>query len=227
MKCYRCDAWPCVCADGQTILHGDCRELMPQLPSVDLVLTDPPYGVDLGGRTNNNRKRKGYTQVDDSGDYIDGVVVPMVMMLRFNYKRVILTPGVRAMFRYPRPDHVGSFYYPAAAGCNAWGFSCWQPIFYYGPDPYGGTGSKPDSMQSTESAEGFGHPCPKPIRQWTWLTGRVSRESEVILDPFVGSGTTLVAAKSINRRAIGIELEERYCEIAASRLRQEVLAFTD
>ena len=46
LKCFRCSGWPCTCKDGQTIIHGDCREVLPLLPKVDLVLTDPPYGMD-------------------------------------------------------------------------------------------------------------------------------------------------------------------------------------
>lgn len=69
------------------------------------------------------------------------------------------------------------------------------------------------------------HPCPKPLQLWRWLMSKFSKEGELALDPFMGSGTTLRAAKDVGRRAIGIELEERYCEIAANRLRQEVLNF--
>lgn len=209
--------------DYATIYHGDCREILPTLPKVDLVLTDPPYGVALGSRENNNREREAYASTDDSPEEIIKLVRFVLAVSQVKAGRVVLTPGVRNMFAYTQPSHIGAFYYPAASGCNVWGFSCWQPIFYYGPDPYAGKGSKPDSFQSTEPSEKNGHPCPKPIGQWSKLLERVSLQSDTILDPFMGSGTTLVAAKQLGRKAIGIEIEEKYCEIAARRLQQEYL----
>jgi site-specific DNA-methyltransferase (adenine-specific) len=71
--------------------------------------------------------------------------------------------------------------------------------------------------------EGWGHPVEKPIQWMRWAVALASRPGELVLDPFAGSGTTLRAAKDLGRRAVGIELEERYCEIAAKRMGQEVL----
>ena len=68
-----------------------------------------------------------------------------------------------------------------------------------------------------------GHPCPFPVTLAVRCISATTRPSETVLDPFMGSGTTLLAAKSLGRRAIGIEIEERYCEIAAQRCSQEVL----
>jgi site-specific DNA-methyltransferase (adenine-specific) len=68
------------------------------------------------------------------------------------------------------------------------------------------------------------HPTVKPTDLLAILLGYSTLAGEVVLDPFMGSGTTLVAAKNLGRKAIGIEIEERYCEIAAKRCSQEVLA---
>ncbi len=200
--------------DGITIWHGDCRAILPMLPEADLVLTDPPYGVELD-----------YASFEDSPEAIFSIVRDILPVLRASVRRVVLTPGVKNMFLYPKPDHVGSFFYPAGCGLNSWGFTCWQPIFFYGKDPYGGKGSLPDSFVSSEAAEKNGHPCPKPIGQWKWLLKRASLDGDCVLDPFMGSGTTLRAAKDLGRSAIGIEIEERYCELAANRLRQSVMDF--
>jgi site-specific DNA-methyltransferase (adenine-specific) len=69
------------------------------------------------------------------------------------------------------------------------------------------------------------HPCPKQPQLWAWLINSVTAAGDTILDPFLGSGTTARVAKNLGRKCIGIEREERYCDIAARRLSQEVLDF--
>jgi len=197
------------------IVQGDCLEVMKQWPDkcVDVVITDPPYGVNLGSHSKDY-----YASYDDTVEnlqaLIDGVWPELVRLAN----RIVLTPGVKNMRLWPKPDHVGAIYYPSATGCNPWGFSCWQPIYYYGKDPFGGKGSRPDSFQSTEPAKPNGHPCPKPIGQMKTIMQRVSNESDLILDPFCGSGTTCVAAELLGRKWIGIELDPNYCQIARDRI---------
>jgi DNA modification methylase len=91
-----------------------------------------------------------------------------------------------------------------------------HPVLFYGKDP-----KMPNAYAngkiSTATAPDNGHPCPKPLQWMVWLVNRCSFDGETVLDPFMGSGTTLVAAKQLQRHAIGIEIEERYCEIAARR----------
>lgn len=207
--------------DCCSVVQGDCLELMKALPDgcVDAVITDPPYGVMLGERSNNQRfYRKKYDGFRDTKDFVTWVTFEVFPELRFKSKRVIITPGTSNLFAYPPADHVGCFYYPAASGCNKWGFSCWQPILFYGSDPYAGKGSRPDSMQSTEASEDNGHPCPKPIGQWLWLMERSTMPDELVLDPFIGSGTTAIAAKKLGRHFLGFEISEEYCKIARERI---------
>lgn len=212
--------------EHSTIYHGDCREILPLLEPVDLVLTDPPYGVNFSGKvTKHTVNTKGYESIVDDSSIVVDVVLRALNICKTLSSRIVITPGSRNMFKYPEPDCVGAIYYPAGAGLGRWGFTCWQPIFYYGKDPYISKrlGSRPDSFSTTISAEKNGHPCPKPIQTMKWLVNKASFQKETILDPFMGSGTTLRAAKDLGRKAVGIEIEEKYCEIAVKRLRQGVL----
>lgn len=210
--------------DGHaTIYHGDCREVLPTLlesSRVDVVLTDPPYGIDGAKGLGGVRAKGAYaSDFDDSPEYIASVVVPVVESLIRSVRCVVVTPGNRAMSAYPQPKSFGVFYQPAAVGLQPFGNIDAQPIFYYGTAG-GGRMGKPCSFVLTETPEKNGHPCPKPLKAWKRLLVTVATPGDVILDPFMGSGTTLRAAKDAGFRSVGIELDERYCEIAAERLSQ-------
>ena len=209
---------------GPHVLYrGDCLEVLPTLGKVDAVVTDPPYGVMLGKKANNQRfDRMQYESFDDTPENVQIVCVPAVKLALEKSARGLVTPGVKNMWLYPKPSHVGAAYYPCATGCNSWGFSNWQPLFYYGKDPFGGKGSLHDSFRSTEPSEKNGHPCPKPIGQMQWMVKRVSVPNETIIDPFMGSGTTGVACVNLGRKFIGIELEPKYFDIACKRIEKAI-----
>ena len=215
---------------GITIYHGDCREILPHL-SADAVVTDPPYGVKLGEYTGTSRyHRESYLTTPDTPEYIGRVCVPAIKLALSITSRLAMTPGNRCMWMYPKPDDIGIWYNPASTNRGTWGFSYANAfIFYYGKDPHNvGRGMKPNSLSGAcDSVAGINHPCPKPLKFARWLVARVSLAGDVILDPFAGSGTTLLAAKSLGLSAVGIEIEERYCEIAAKRLSQELFDWNE
>jgi site-specific DNA-methyltransferase (adenine-specific) len=209
--------------NGVTIYHGDARDLLPVL-SADVCLTDLPYalGVDYGG-------------YDDTSANLDALVVDTLPLMRAAAPVVALTCGVTNWWRYPEPTWVLCWYQSNAPTARArWGFSQWQPILVYGTDPYlaRGRGGRSDVIAVGASGldlvatRAIAHPCPKPLGAWRAILRRVSPDpSDVILDPFMGSGTTIAAAKAAGRKVIGIEVEERYCEIAAKRVAQLALDF--
>lgn len=221
---------------GITIYHGDCRDVLPELVGVDSVVTDPPYGVFLTEKRAKQRgggvfSRPGGYSFEDTPAYIADVVVPVIIDCRARVRSVCVTPGTRNLWAYPPADDMGCFFSAAGTGMGKWGFTCSQPILFYGADPYlqKSLGSRPNSCGQTypNDANSYDHPCAKPMPMMSWLVRRASLEGELVLDPFMGSGTTLQAAKNAFRRAIGIEIEEKYCEIAAKRLSQEVLCFDE
>ena len=189
--------------DAVTIYLGDCREILPQLEPVDLVLTDPPYGV-------------GYAEWDSR--LIEGW---LDICLKLSPLVLVIT-GTTHCEDYPRADWILSWARPGSVQrANGGGFSHWEPIKVYGRNPFD---VDCKVFLADTRAGDLGHPCPKPLSVMKWLI-EGSKISGIILDPFMGSGTTLRAAKDLGRKAIGIEIEEKYCEIAARRMSQEVLDF--
>lgn len=221
--------------DGRGIVFYHGNGILCSLVTADRVITDPFYGVGLaaqkvgrtradGSRVGTNIERiSGYENTDDTPDNVVKIVIPIINICIAKFKTVVVTPRTRCMFKYPEPSDIGSVFLPAGCGFARWGFTSSQPILYYGTDPYMPKNKKPNSFESTAISERNGHPCPKPIKWMTWLVNRCSIQGEIILDPFMGSGTTLRAAKDLGRKAVGIDIEEKYCEIAARRLQQEVL----
>jgi len=211
--------------DGITIYHRDCRDILPALSEFDVLLTDPPYGVGLTHKQHKwfRQNGNGYASTTDDAAAVN-VAVEVISQIVATGQRCVLTPCTRHAWKYPQPVAVDCAFNKAGAGMHSWGFQCGHLILYYGKDPKR-PGCYPSGYEQhpNDTAPKNGHPCPKPERFWKWLTERVSVEGELIVDPFMGSGTTLWTAKLLGRRAVGIEIEERYCEIAANRLAQGVL----
>ena len=196
-----------------TLYLGDCLEILPTLGRVDAVVTDPPYG--LSGAQTDKNKYESFTDTE-----IEVYKLVTFLLSWGKWDRLVMTPGQNMMFEYPEPDAVGAIYYPAGVGSCSWGFVGWQPIFYYGKDPFlvDRKGRRMNSFASTEQAEKYDHPCVKPIKLWTKIVARATRPNETVLDPFMGSGTTGVACANLDRKFIGIEIEEKYFDIACKRI---------
>jgi hypothetical protein len=211
--------------DGIVIYHGDCAELLPQI-SPTVLITDPPYGVELGSSDSRGGRhglaKSQYASYEDTFDNFMMIVVPAINDALSRVIRGAVFAG-KHITRYAPPDALGGIYCPSAIGRGRWGFTQFFPVLLYGYCPTLHLGARHTVLYSTEVSEQNGHPCPKPIGWMHWLVNLVSQPNDVLVDPFMGSGTTLVAAKRFGRKAIGIELEEKYCEIAAKRLAQGAL----
>jgi site-specific DNA-methyltransferase (adenine-specific) len=219
--------------DAVTIYHGDSREIAPTL-TADVLITDPPYGIGLVSKRNADYRVRGFDHkglppasviYEDSREHVEGLIASVVRVLVARIGRAVVFPGPKMLFAYPEPASIGAVWTPAGGGRTAWGFQCSHPILYYGKDPYlvDGKGGRPNGFKDDQPGrEDLDHPCPKPLPWMLWAVNRASRPGETVIDPFMGSGTTLRAAKNLGRKAIGIEIEERYCEIAARRMGQEV-----
>lgn len=198
--------------DGIVIYHGDCLELLPMIGPVDLVLTDPPYNVGLD-----------YSDGDNRSDYEQWCADWFGRLPR----PVLLTPGtvnLAMWMRIEAPTWTIAWVKPnQCSPSRIGGFNAWEPVLVYGRLAKRiGHDTFSTAIKTKQSYVGD-HPCPKDLHSWSRLMAMASDTGQTILDPFMGSGTTLRAAKDLGRKAIGIEIEERYCEIAVKRLAQQVL----
>ena len=186
--------------------------------AVDLVLTDPPYGVGIEYGVGIGVG----TTFDDSPEAIHALI-PLFMPLCLRWPVVLLTPGQKNLWEYPRPRWILSWNIPAGGGLNTWGFTTWHCVLAYGKDPYlaRGLGGRPDgvTMMATRDKSVEGHPVIKPLDVWKWFLERGSpARGERVLDPFLGSGTTMVAAEQLGRICYGMEIEPKYVAVTLERM---------
>ena len=214
---------------GVTIYHGDCREILPDVWfGVDLLLTDPPYGVNEAC----NRKERGRGKLAECNDfppvYDDDkpfspthlLIAPRVVLFGANHYADKLPPSA-AWLTWDKVDGLES---KRVVGFNdnADAELAWSNL----PGPARIFRHRwMGAMKASERQDGRVHPTQKPVTLMRWIIQHWAAVpvGGLVLDPYMGSGPVLVAAKETGRRAIGIEIEERYCEIAAKRLQQEVL----
>ena len=201
------------------IFHGDCREILP-LVKADVVVTDPPYGVNAVTRgrtfgTSNAALTTSYIPIHGDDAPFDPATLlelglPTILWGANHYASRL--PNSARWLVWDKRE--GNNPNPLADCEMAWTNLDGPARLYH--HRWMGMLRAGEPITRT-------HPSQKPVEVMRWCIGFVPEGT--ILDPFMGSGTTLRAAKDLGRRAIGIEIEERYCEIAAKRLQQEVLQF--
>jgi site-specific DNA-methyltransferase (adenine-specific) len=208
--------------DGIVIYHGDCREVLSSIQA-DVIVTDPPYGIGWSRGVNAARASKAHPGIANDKD----TSVRDEVLLALQHLPAIVFGSFYAPFP-ANIKHIMVWQKPPDAGVvgSTTGYRRdVEPIFLVGPwpkHPVRWSSVIPSGHTSMKQVcQETGHPHTKPLRLLRSLIQRCPEG--VILDPFMGSGSTLLAAYLEGRRAIGIELEERYCEIAAKRLQQAVL----
>jgi len=197
--------------NGITIYHGDCAQILPFLDPVDLLLTDPPYGIGEHGGKCRTRGQPGKVKHVNMG--WDRDIPP-----RFIFDQMLALASVHIIwggnyFTECLPPSMGWLYWRKLMGGDfSDGELAWT--------------SRPVALKEfTKCPKVMGrvHPCQKPVELMNWCLSLAGDNAHTVLDPFMGSGTTLVAAKNKGKRCIGIEREEAYCKMAVQRLNQQSL----
>ena len=204
---------------GIVIYNCDCREILPSLSSVDLVLTDPPYGISYqhsgGGKGKHSRR---------ICEPVAGDAEPFDPAVWLTFPEAILWGANHYASRLPESRWLawdkldGLEAYDSFSDVEfAWrsGGPAKDRIFRYMWKGICQAGEKSPRL----------HPTQKPEALMRWCLS-LAPNAQTVLDPYMGSGTTLRAAKDLGRKAIGIEISEEYCRIAVERLRQETLDFS-
>lgn len=211
------------------IINADCLEFMKTLPDkcIDLVLTDPPYGINIshtgkidntGGADYNSLKSKDWGVVEwdkesPSKEYFDEIlrIGKKVIIFGGNFFTDKLPVNGGWIVWHKKLVNLENFSDCELAWTNFLGRVRYYKFGYIGVD-----------YLNSKDKKDF-HPTQKPQNLMKWCLQEFSKEGWLIFDPFMGSGSTLVAAKQLKRNYIGIEISEKYCEIARQRLRQQIL----
>ena len=201
---------------GITIYHGDCQSVLFALPTIDAVITDPPYGIShpcdykRRGRSNLATCTDYPDVVGDSEAFVPGQWAnwPCVLWGANHYADKLPASDGWLVWDKMRPDDLDQ------STCELAWSNCIKGVRRFSYLWHG---------MIRAGNETLVHPTQKPVALMRWVLSFKWIPGGIVLDPFMGSGTTLVAAKQLGRKAIGIEIEERYCEIAVKRLQQEVL----
>lgn len=209
--------------DGITIYHGDCREVLPLLGSADSVITDPVWpNCPAGLLTGSDRPDALFSEAAPLLEQCSGLVAVIIGTTSDpRFLRHITLPFLCSRYlRYALPSYRGRLLY---GGDQAYIFGTlpeeWPRGFHVAP------GEHTHVHQGDPWHNGQEHPAARQLSHMKFLVDWWG--GELIIDPFNGTGTTLIAAKILGRRAIGIEIEEKYCEIAARRLSQKVFSFEE
>lgn len=216
--------------NGIEIYLGDCREILPQISWHGCVLTDPPYGINY---QSNQAVGRGYIPISNDGARLSLSLYRQTLPLLNTAEHILWFTRWDAW-----PDvwsELGQFFplrgllvwdkgTPGMGDLEHWGLS-YELIASAGSAKLVGSRDGSILRYAMASPTQREHPTEKPGDLLEYLIGKL--DCDMFLDPFMGSGTTLVAAKNLGRKAIGIEIEEKYCEIAAKRLSQEVLCFDE
>lgn len=204
-----------------TIYHADCRLVLPTLEPADLLLTDPPYGIGEARKPNKSRsklttsKDYGVAAWDDEPppEWLIGLMLERARWAVIFGGNYFPLPPASCWLVWDKENGENDF-----ADCELAWTNLKKAVRR---KRYRWHGMLQEDQSNRETRV---HPTQKPLQVMTWALSQAPEDVQTVLDPFMGSGTTLRAAKDLGKRAIGIEREEKYCEAAAKRLAQETLA---
>ncbi len=201
-----------------TIYHGDCAVIAPQLGTFDLLCTDPPYGIGEARGKNKSRSKlarskdygvDAWDDVPPTADLIDALRSHARWQCIFGGNYFVLPPS-SCWLVWDKENGENDFADCELAWTNYTRAVRRKRHMWHGM-----------LRKDNEERE---HPTQKPLAVMSWAISLCPERPTTVIDPFMGSGTTLRACKDLGIRCVGVEREEKYCEIAARRLSQQTLA---